>query len=49
VRELLIASGANGPVFHKAFEKVVGASPLDVRAIDKANQRALDALKIDPA
>lgn len=49
VRELLNASGANGPVFHKAFEKVVGASPLDVRAIEKANQRALDALKIDPA
>lgn len=48
VRDLLNASGANGPVFHKAFEKVVGASPSAANAIDKANQRALDALKIEP-
>lgn len=49
VADLMSTSGANGGVFHRAFEKVVGASPLDVRAIDQANQRALDALKIDPA
>lgn len=48
VRDLLNASGANGAAFHKAFEVVVGAKPGDALAIEKANRRALDALKIQP-
>lgn len=48
VRNLMEKSGANGPAFHKAFEKVVGASPSAAHAISKANERALDALKIEP-
>lgn len=48
VRTLMEQSGANGPAFHRAFEKVVGAKPNDVLAISKANQRAVDALKIEP-
>lgn len=48
VRDLLNNSGANGAAFHRAFEHVVGAKPGEVLAIEKANQRALDALKIEP-
>lgn len=48
VKDLMEKSGANGPAFHKAFEKVVGASPSAAHAISKANQRALDALNIQP-
>lgn len=48
VRNLLNNSGANGSAFHRAFEHVVGAKPDEVLAIEKANQRALDALKIEP-
>lgn len=49
VRDMLDNNGANGAAFHRSFEKVVGAKPNEVRAIEKANQRALDALKIQPA
>lgn len=48
VRDLLNNSGANGAAFHRAFEHVVGAKPGEVLALEKANQRALDALKIEP-
>lgn len=48
VRDLLNNSGANGAAFHRAFEKAVGATPGVVRGIETANQRALDALKIEP-
>jgi hypothetical protein len=48
VRDLMSTSGANGSVFHSAFNKAVGAKPHEVSAIQKANQRALDALKIEP-
>lgn len=48
VRNFLNTSGANGPAFTKAFEKVVGAPAGEVRAISVANQKALDALKIEP-
>lgn len=49
VRDLLNTSGGNGPAFHRAFERVVGAKPGEVRAIEQANKRAVDALKIEPA
>jgi hypothetical protein len=48
VRDLMNSSGANGAVFHRAFEKAVGAKPHVVSAIDKANERALAALNIQP-
>lgn len=49
VRDLMNTSGANGAAFHRSFEKVVGAKPGEVRAIEKANERAVAALKIEPA
>ncbi len=48
VREKMDKTGANGGAFHKAFEKVVGARPNDVRAIADANERAMAALNIEP-
>lgn len=48
VKDLMSKSGANGPAFHKAFQVVLGATPSDAHAIEKANQRALDALNIQP-
>ena len=49
VRSLMDHSGANGPAFHRAFDLVRGAKPGEALAIEKANQRALDALNIQPA
>jgi len=49
VRDLLNASGANGPAFHRAFEHVVGAKPGEASAIAKADAAARAALKIEPA
>jgi len=49
VREVMSVSGANGPAFHLAFERVVGAKPVEVRAIEKADAAARAALKIEPS
>lgn len=49
VKDVLNNSGANGPAFHRAFDLVRGAKPGEALAIEKANQRALDALNIKPA
>lgn len=48
IRDTMDRSGANGPAFHRSFERVVGAAPSVVSAIARANQRAVDALKIEP-
>lgn len=48
VKDLMDRSGANGSAFHKAFNVVLGASPNDASAIEKANRAAVDALKIEP-
>lgn len=48
VRSLMDHSGANGPAFHRAFDLVRGAKPGEALAIEKANQRAVDALNIQP-
>lgn len=48
VRETLNNTGANGSAFHLAFDKVAGAKPQLVQAIDAANERALAALRIEP-
>lgn len=48
-RDTINSTGANGPTFHRAFDKVVGAKGSVVKAIEAANQRALDALKIEPS
>lgn len=48
VRDLMEKNGANGPVFHRAFEKVVGAPPGRVSAIDRADADARAALNIEP-
>ncbi len=48
VRSTLDRSGANGPAFHRSFDKAVGAPAARVRAIDTANEAALAALRIEP-
>ncbi len=48
VRDVMNNSGANGPAFHRAFDLVRGAKPAEALAIEKANQRAVDALNIQP-
>ncbi|WP_294390669.1 hypothetical protein [uncultured Sphingomonas sp.] len=49
VRDLMDKNGANGTVFHRAFEKAVAAPPKQVSAIKTANRLAEEALKIEPA
>lgn len=49
VRDTMDQTGANGAVFHKAFERIVKSPPSVVSAIARANQRAVDALKIEPS
>lgn len=39
----------NGPIVHAQFDKAVGAKPKAVKAITAANERAMNALKIEPA
>ena len=48
VRDVMNNSGANGPAFRRAFDLVRGAKPAEALAIEKANQRAVDALNIKP-
>lgn len=38
-----------GPILFKEFQKAVGASPSVANALDAANERAMAALKIEPA
>ena len=37
-----------GPIIHAQFEKAVGARPGVVSALNRANEQALAALKIEP-
>lgn len=48
VRDMMNKNGANGPAFHRAWEKVVGAPPGRVSAIAKASRLAEEALNIEP-
>lgn len=48
VQDTMNATGANGGVFHTAFEKVVGAKPSEVRAIEQADAAARAALNVEP-
>lgn len=48
VKDVMNNSGANGPAFHRAFDLIRGAPAGEALAIEKANQRAVDALKIEP-
>lgn len=49
MRSVLDLIHTNGIQLHRQFEKAIGARPIDVRAIENANSRALNALKIEPA
>lgn len=48
MKRLLDEIERNGPIVHAQFDKAVGANPKHVSAIDRANEEALAALKIEP-
>jgi hypothetical protein len=49
MKRFLDAIERNGPIVHRQFEKAIGAPPNAVAAIHDANERAMNALKIEPA
>lgn len=48
MRRVLELVYRNGAVLHSQFDRAVGAKPHDATAIARANERALNALKIEP-